>query len=263
VPVTNPDWFNDSNFWEQFAPIMFDDAHWAEVPAVADGVTRFAALNLYGENPETSILKSPPKVLDLCCGFGRISAELARMGYAVTGVDITESYLETAREEALYEDLNIEYINSDAREFTRPDFFDLAVNLYNSFGYFANQDDDLRIARNVYSSLKKGGCFIIEIFGKEITVRDFVEAEWFERAGFMVLTKYKVLDSWTFLYNRWILIKDGKKIEKTFSYRLYSAAELRSLLLEAGFSKVDIFGEWDARAYDQHSDKLIVAARKL
>jgi len=241
---------------------MFDDAHWAEVPAVADGVTRLAGMDFYGETPETS-LKSPPKALDICCGFGRISAELARMGYAVTGVDITESYLRTAREEAAHENLEIEYIHSDAREFTRSDFFDVALNLYNSFGYFADQNDDLRIARNAYNSLKKGGCFIIEIFGKEVTVRDFIEAEWFERAGFTVLTKYKILDSWTLLHNRWILIKDGMKIEKKFSYRLYSAAELRSLILEAGFSKVDIFGDWDGCPYDQYANKLIVIGRKL
>jgi SAM-dependent methyltransferase len=261
VPLTNPEWFNDSNFWEQFAPIMFDDAHWAEVPAVADGVTYLAGMELYGE--KSTSLKEPPKALDICCGFGRISAELARMGYAVTGVDITDSYIKTAKEEAQYENLEIEYIHSDAREFIRKDFFDLAVNLYNSFGYFANQNDDLLIAKNVFNSLKKGGCFIIETFGKEVAVRDFVESEWFERAGFTVLTEYKVLDSWTFLHNRWILIKDGKRIEKTFSYRLYSAVEFKSLLLEVGFSKVDIYGEWDARAYDQNAEKLIVAARKL
>jgi len=262
VPVTNSEWFKESDFWEQFAPIMFDDAHWVEVPAVADGITRFAGMDFYGENPEV-FLKSPPKALDICCGFGRISAELSRMGYAVTGVDITESYLRTAREEAAYENLEIEYIHSDAREFTRSDFFDVALNLYNSFGYFTDQSDDLRIARNACNSLKKGGSFIIDIYGKEITVRDFVEAEWFERAGFTVLTEYKVSDSWTFLYNRWILIKDGIKIEKIFSYRLYSAAELRSLLLEAGFSKVDIYGGWDGCPYDQYAKRLIVIGRKL
>ena len=68
---------------------MFDDAHWAEVPFTADGITHLSRFNQYGESP----LESAPKVLDLCCGFGRISAELARRGFAVTGVDITESYL--------------------------------------------------------------------------------------------------------------------------------------------------------------------------
>jgi SAM-dependent methyltransferase len=255
----NTEWFNDSNFWEQYAPIMFDDARWKEVPAVVGGITRLANFDFDGE---TSKIQSSPKVLDLCCGFGRISAELARRGFSVTGVDITESYLQTAKEEAALEKLNIEYVKADARDFVRPDFFDLAVNLYISFGYFSSQKDDLLLVRNVYESLKKGSTFIIETLGKEIAVRDFVESEWFERAGFTVLTQYESLDSWTFLKNRWILIKDGKRIEKVFIQRLYSASELRALLLEAGFSKVEIFGDWDESPYDKRAAKLIIAGRK-
>jgi len=257
----NTEWFIDSNFWEQYAPIMFDDAHWSEVPAVADGITRLANFDFYGETSKNQIT-SNPKVLDLCCGFGRISAELARRGFSVTGVDITESYLKTAKEDADHEKLTIEYIKADAREFVRPDFFDLAVNLYISFGYFERREDDLLLARNVYKSLKKGGSFIIETLGKEIAVRDFVETEWFERAGFTVLTQYEALDSWTFLKNRWILIKDGKRLEKVFTQRLYSASELKALLLEAGFSKAEIFGDWDESPYDRRAAKLIAVGRK-
>jgi len=254
-------WFEDVAFWERFAPIMFDDAHWAEVPIVADAVTRLSRFNFY-ENNSKEPLVSSPRVLDLCCGFGRISAELARMDFAVTGVDITETYLKTAREEAEYENLNIEYIQADARKFVRPNFFDSAVNLYISFGYFSDQKDDLLLLRNVYESLKKGGCFIIETLGKEIAVRDFVESEWFERAGFTVLTEYEPLDSWTFLKNRWILLKDGQRHEKTFTQRLYSASELRAIMLQAGFEKVEIYGNWDESPYNSRAAKLIAVGRK-
>jgi len=256
-------WFEDADFWERFAPVMFDDAHWAEVPVVADAVTRLARFDLYASKSSLAAQAAAgPKILDLCCGFGRISAELSRMGYAVTGVDITESYLKTAREDAKYENLNIEYIRADARKFVKADFFDAAVNLYISFGYFSDQKDDLLLLRNVYQSLKKGGSFIIETLGKEIAVRDFVEAEWFERAGFTVLTEYEALDSWTFLKNRWILIKDGQRQEKVFTQRLYAASELRAILLEAGFAKVEIYGDWDESPYDRHAAKLIAVGRK-
>jgi hypothetical protein len=114
----------------------------------------------------------------------------------------------------------------------------------------------------VCESLKTGGSFFIETLGKEIAVRDFVECEWFERAGFTVLTEYETVDSWTFLKNRWILIKDGTRIEKTFLQRLYSASELRDLLLEAGFSKVEIYGDWNENPYDRRAVKLIAVARK-
>jgi SAM-dependent methyltransferase len=259
VVVYKKEWFNDADFWTRYAPIMFDDAHWAEVPDVADGVTRLAGLDLYGGD---SGLRSAPKVLDLCCGMGRVSSELARRGFSVTGVDITQVFLETARDDAAYENLGIEYLEADARSFRRPGFFDTAVNLYISFGYFEDPADDLLLARNVYESLKSRGSFIIETLGKEIAVRDFTEGEWFERAGFTVLTQYEALDSWGALKNRWILIKDGKRTEKVFTQRLYAASELRALLLEAGFSSAELYGDWGGEPYDHRARTLIAVGRK-
>jgi SAM-dependent methyltransferase len=244
------EWFNDESFWEQYAPVMFDEKRWAEVPAAADGVIRLARL------------KGAPRILDLCCGFGRMTLEFARRGFAVTGVDITESYLKTAREDAIYENLDIEFVREDVRDFKRPHFFDLAVNLYISFGYFADPLDDKKFIQNACESLKSGGTLIIDTLGKEIAVRDFVESEWFEKAGFLVLTEYEALDSWGSLKNRWILIKDGRQIERTFTQRLYSAAELRALLFEAGFAEVEIYGDWNEAVYDNRAERLIAVGRK-
>ena len=253
------EWFNDDDFWSRYAPIIFDDRRWEEVPAVVDGVTRLSAV---------SVCAPGMKVLDLCCGMGRITAEFARRGFAATGVDITSSLLDAARDDAENENLNIEYILSDARSFVRPAFFDIAVNLYISFGYFEEAADDLLLTRNVYKSLKPGGSFIIETLGKEIAVRDFTEGEWFERAGYAVLTEYEAVDSWAGLKNRWILIKNTasgdqpRRIEKTFVQRLYAASELRDLLFKAGFSAVEIYGSWDERPYDQDAEILIAVGRK-
>jgi SAM-dependent methyltransferase len=238
---------------------MFDDAHWAEVPRVADGVTALARLDLYGP---PSGAASGPRLLDLCCGFGRISLELARRGFAVTGVDITESFLRTAGEDALYDGLDVEFVREDARSFRRPGFFDAAVNLYISFGYFEDPADDLLAARNVFDSLKPGGVFIMETLGKEIAVRDFIECEWFERAGYTVLTEYEAVDSWAALKNRWVLIRGGERTEKVFTQRLYAATELRRLLFEAGFDSVKIYGDWDESAYDEKAEKLIAVGGK-
>jgi SAM-dependent methyltransferase len=254
------EWFNDESFWEQYAPIMFDTKRWNEVPAVADGITRLARLNLCNET--AAPLPSPPQALDLCCGFGRITLELARRGFMATGVDITPSYLAAARDDAAYENLDIEFIQEDVRSFKRPKAFDVAVNLYISFGYFADPKDDRLFLRNAWESLKDGGTLIIETLGKEIAVRDFVEAEWFERAGFMVLTEYTPVDSWASLKNRWILIRDGERIERSFTQRLYAASELRQLLLETGFSSVELYGNWDEAPYDHRAETLIAVGRK-
>jgi SAM-dependent methyltransferase len=261
------EWFNDEVFWKQYAPIMFDARRWTEVPVVADGVTRMARLPLYEYPPvyKSAELSAPggPRAADLCCGFGRIGLELARRGFAVTGVDLTSAYLDTAKDDAAYERLEVEFVHEDVRRFKRPNFFDLALNLYISFGYFANQEDDRLFARNVHESLRDGGCFIIETLGKEIAARDFIEAEWFERAGYFVLTKYEAVNSWEGLKNRWILVnKEGKTIERTFTQRLYAATELRHLLLDAGFSAVELYGNWEEGPYDQHAESLIAVGRK-
>ncbi|MDR1948711.1 MAG: class I SAM-dependent methyltransferase [Spirochaetaceae bacterium] len=280
------EWWNDAEFWERYAPIMFDNKRWTEVPEVADGITRLARLGLYGgEEPASGgmangtsdgmadgtdgetgggrpCLQSPPRILDLCCGFGRITLELARRGFSATGVDVTRAYLETARADAAYENLDVEFVHADGRLFSRHEEFDAAVNCYISFGYFENSDDDRLMARNVWDSLKPGGAFIIETLGKEIAVRDFTQGEWFERAGYTVLTEYAPVDSWTRLWNRWILIREGNRIEKTFTQRLYAASELRQLLLEAGFSRVELYGGWDESPYDYRAEKLIAVGRK-
>jgi SAM-dependent methyltransferase len=259
------EWFDDEDFWNQYASVMFDDTHWAEVPVVADGVTALARLDLYGEEARARAAgltaAEGPRVLDLCCGFGRISLELARRGFLVTGVDITGSYLECAREDAAHENLDVEFIREDIRVFKRPGAFDAALSLYISFGYFEDSGDDLLAAKNARDSLKPGGAFIIETLGKEIAVRDFVKAEWFERSGLTVLTEYAPVDSWTRLKNRWIIIKDGTRREKIFTQRLYAASELRSLLLEAGFESVEIYGGWDESPYDDKARALIAVGR--
>ncbi|MDR2392937.1 MAG: methyltransferase domain-containing protein [Treponema sp.] len=255
------EWFDDERFWEAYAPIIFDSQHWAEVPLVADSVTRLAKLNLYESLGEGN-RAAGPWVLDFCCGFGRITLELARRGFMATGVDITQSYLQTAREDAAYENLDIEFIHEDVRSFTRSQFFDLVTNLYISFGYFENPNDDRLMVKNAYESLKPGGTFIIETLGKEIAVRDFVEREWFTRAGLTVLTEYTPVDAWEGLKNRWILLKDGQWLERTFIQRLYAASELRRLLLDTGFASVELYGDWNDGAYDNRAQVLIAVGRK-
>ena len=253
------EWFYDEDFWEHYAPVIFTGSRMAEAPEAADAVTRLAALNLY----EKKTAKSGPLILDLCCGFGRITLELARRGFIATGVDITEYYLCKARQDAAYEKLKIEFIKEDIRSFKRENTYDTAINLYNSFGYFENEKDNLLFLKNVYSSLKEGGSFIMDVMGKEIAVRDFTEADWFEISGLTFLVNNCPVDSWTSQRCRWILLDQyGKHREKIFTQRLYAASELRSLFLEAGFSAVELYGGWDESPYDDKAHTLIAVGRK-
>ncbi len=242
------EWFEDEEFWDVFAPLMFDENRWAEVPGVVDAIER-----LTGASP-------PGAVLDACCGPGRHSLEFAGRGYRVTGVDLMDSYLEAARESARDEGLDIEFLRADLREFRRPGAFDLAVNLFNSFGYFADPAQDLGMLRNIRESLKPGGRFVLEMLGKETAVRDFTEGEWFERNGWTVLTEYSAVGAWEGMRNRWILIRGAERIERTFVQRLYSGTEMAALLARAGFGEVRILGSLDGAPYDRKAESLVALA---
>jgi SAM-dependent methyltransferase len=246
--VAGGDWFEDEEFWTAYAPIMFDEERWAEVPAVVDAI-------------EALVRPAPgAAVLDACCGPGRHSVELASRGYAVTGVDITDAYLDAARESAVGL-TNARFLHADIRELDMPSAFDLAINLYTSFGYFAEPAEDLAALRRLRLALRPGGELLLETTGKETAVRDFTAGESFERGGWSVRTEYAVVGAWEGLRNRWIMSRDGRTIDRAFVLRLYSGTELRSALLGAGFSDVRILGGLDGSPYDEAARSLVALAR--
>jgi SAM-dependent methyltransferase len=249
--IMKKQWFEDEAFWQHFAPVMFESDRWAEAPAVVDGLQYLCGL----ENG------AGVKVADLCCGMGRIAVELARRDFTVTGVDITASYLQAAAELAK-DEVQLELIQADVRDFVRPQAYDLALNMYTSFGYFDDPADDLRFVSNARQSLKRGGQFVIEVDGKELTARDFSEDEWFEREGWTVLTEYRPVNNWGGLWHRWIVFQDGQRFERSFVRRMYSATEMEALLRQAGFASVEFYGDWDGIPYD-HNARVMIAIAKV
>ena len=246
------DWFESENFWTQFAPIMFDDARWAEAPTVAEYVKDLASLG------------PGSKVLDAGCGLGRISVELAALDLDVTGVDIIQSELDAARESAEAEGVPLTLINHDLRSFQACEQFDCAINLYTSFGYCATIEEDMKILKNIADSVKTGGTFIMECTSREIAIMYFTAGEEFERAGYKVVTHFEVVGAWEGLRSQWTLYPlDSKQaIDHTFIQRLYPATFLRDKLIDFGYSKVNIYGDFDKSPYNEHARTMVIIGRK-
>ena len=244
-------WFENESFWKNYGPIMFDAPRWAEAPGIAEAVCKIAGLS------------KGSSILDAGCGPGRISVELALRGLDVTGVDLIQAELEAAKESAESEGVKIEFIKADLRSFSSEKKFDCAVNLYTSFGYCDTIEEDIKILRRISECVRPGGFFIIECTSRETAVKYFTEGEWFERAGMTVLTQFSVEGAWEGLRSKWILFgKDGGKIEHEFVQRLYSAVELRRLILASGFSSAEIYGGYNFELYNQNAKTMVIVARK-
>jgi SAM-dependent methyltransferase len=201
-------------------------------------------------------------VLDLCCGPGRHSLELARRGFKVTGLDRTASYLEQARSRAHEEGLDIEFVQEDMRAFCRPDAFDGAINVFTSFGYFEDPAEDRKVLANLYRSLKPGGCVLLDTMGKEVLARLYRGSDWREQDGVLYLEERNVQPGWGWIENRWIMIEGTEWKEFTLGHRLFSATELMALFKEAGFASADVYGSFEGAPYDHNARRLIVVARK-
>jgi len=247
---TQGPWHEQDGFWQTFESVIFEEERLALAPAETEHIVTLLALE-----PEHQIC-------DLCCGVGRHSIELAQRGLAVTAVDRTARYLEAAAQRARDAGLDIEFVQKDMRDFCRPGSFDAVLNLFTSFGYFGARADDRRVVENAHRSLRPGGRLLIDMMGKEVIARIFHRRDWQPAAGGIVLYERKVVDDWSRIENRWILIKDGRQHEWNFSHRVYSATELCTLLGDSGFRGVQAYGNLDGAPYDEKAERLVVVGYK-
>ncbi|MCB0256379.1 MAG: class I SAM-dependent methyltransferase, partial [Anaerolineae bacterium] len=213
-------WYDQDAFWELVEPMLFN-AH--RLGLAKEQVRQVEKLLQ---------LSGGARILDLCCGIGRHSIELADLGYAVTGVDRTQRYIEQARQTALERGLGPVFLVGDMRDYRSPDGYDAVLNMFGSFGYFADEADDRKVVANMYEALRPGGQVLIETMGKEILARQFQERNWHEVDDLLILSEQKITQNWGRVETRWIAIRGTERIEHHVSIHSYSAVELSSLLAD-------------------------------
>jgi len=244
-------WFDDDDFWETMAPMLFSSSITDLAIEQVDDVEKLLGI------------EKDSDVLDLCCGVGRHSIELAKRGYRVTAVDRTSLYLGELRRATERLRLAVELIQSDMRQFRRPNSYDAVINMFTSFGYFEDQDDDRRVVENVFSSLRQDGKLVMELVGKEILAKIFQPRNWQRwEDGTIMLEEHTVTRNWSWMENTWTVIRPGFYKEFRLSHRVYSASELSTLLFESGFHTVDVYGHLSGIPYDQDAKRLVVVGRK-
>jgi SAM-dependent methyltransferase len=140
--------------------------------------------------------------------------------------------------------------------------FDGAIMMYTSFGYFEDPTENLQVLLNVYRSLKEGGALVMDLMGKEVLARIFQERGWDEDDGVIYLQERKVCKDWSWIENRWILIRDQERHEFNLSHWVYSATELSGMLIDCGFETVKVYGDLEGAPYDHTAKRLVVVARK-
>ncbi|MEV4754297.1 methyltransferase domain-containing protein [Micromonospora sp. NPDC049559] len=184
------------------------------------------------------------RILDAGCGRGRHLVPLAAAGYEVTGVDISARNVELARAAVNRHDVKAEAVVADLRDVALDGPYDLALFMLSSFGYHSDADN-VRLLRNVRRHLRIGGRLMLDQPNREQLVAGFLTRSWAEVGGHYYLMHYG-LDLHAGARDSWLTVFHPEAGLRDYFHRLrlYTTAELRQVLREAGFALDLVLGDF-------------------
>jgi len=186
------------------------------------------------------------RILDVGCGTGRHSIELAKRGYTVTGVDLSRSQLDRARKKAAEKNLSIPFLEHDARDLPFNHEFDVAIMLCEGgFPLMETDEMNYEILKNVTRSLTDSGTFIFTTLNGLFPLYHSVEKFCAETTGEGNATyRGNTFDLMTFRDHNITECEDddGNKKTLTCDERYYVPSEITWLLKTLGYKKIDIYG---------------------
>lgn len=186
-------------------------------------------------------------ILDLACGQGRHSLELARRGFKnIYGLDRSHYLIQKAKSLNQKENLSVSFKEGDARKLPYAnDTFDVVMILGNSFGYFENIEDDMNILKEVYRVLKPNGKFLIDLADGDYLRAHFSPRswEWLDNKHFVCRERSLAGDKIRLISREVIThIQKGVIVDQFYAERLYSRDDIKDLLVKTGFNKVQLHG---------------------
>jgi 2-polyprenyl-3-methyl-5-hydroxy-6-metoxy-1,4-benzoquinol methylase len=197
-------------------------------------------------------------VLDVPCGNGRLSFELANRGYRVTGIDIAEEFIEEARSAALEGNASIEFIVGDMRNIEGLGVYDSAFCFGNSFGFLEYADMEKFLAR-VARALKPRGRFIVNTaMAAESVLPDFEEQSCHEMGDITMTIKERYVAEESCVDSEYIFERNGETDPRKAKHWIYTAAEIRRMLERAGFEILNCFGSLQREPFQLGSRELFV-----
>lgn len=199
-------------------------------------------------------------ILDLCCGMGRHALALHDFGYQVTGVDLSEVLLHEAHK--LDARNKVKWIRGDMRQVPLQDQFDAVVNLFTSFGYFSEDDDNLKVLQEIRRLLQPSGKFIIDYLNPSYVIKHIVPHS--QRVeGAMTIEENRTIEDG--FVKKQIVIREAGGPDRHYAeqVKLYPAEQLRALVEKAGLCIDQVYGNYDEQQFQaEASPRLILVGHK-
>lgn len=212
---------------------------------------------------------NPKLILDLGCGTGNVTERLAKKGYGMIGIDISEDMLAIAREKAQVEGLDILYLLQDMREFELYGTVNCILSLFDSLNYITEKEDLLEVFRLVNNYLHPGGLFIFDL-NTEYKFREVlaqnVFAETRENAAYIWENYYDEEDGINEFYMNFFIQKEDEngyeRREECHYEKAYSIETIKELLAESGLEFLNIYDAFTFEPPRSDSQRVYFVARE-
>ncbi|MFA5961350.1 MAG: methyltransferase domain-containing protein [Parcubacteria group bacterium] len=206
------------------------------------------------------------RILDIPCGYGRHSIELAKRGYAIVGIDINATHLKNAIDRLRELGIAVDFRKESMLDIAYFNQFDHIINMCYSFGFFETDSDNREVLRNFFRALKPGGKFLMETDVNLSRVRAGKYKE-NEIRKLISGNQLQIIDRYSAITKRmdgaWIIIRpDGTLVRKDYSVRVFEKDEFVDWCLDAGFVSCEAYGNWWGSPYDENSEQIIFVAHK-
>ncbi|MBK5219109.1 MAG: methyltransferase domain-containing protein [Thermoleophilia bacterium] len=213
--------------------------------------------------------KGGERVLDLACGSGRHSIELARRGFSVVGADISPDLIEIANRDAAAEpDLDASFVEADLRELDLEAEFDIVLNLNDgAIGYFETEEENRRTFEVLSRALRPGGRNLIQLPNVLYAKENLPQRSWIPSSTMVELVEHRWNKSDNYMEGIMIAARFGEVLEGLkgleFRQRLYTVDELREIYASVGMELTDVFhGSGKRRDPTSSQFEVFVEARK-
>lgn len=233
-------WFS-TWFDTPYYHILYKNRNDEEAQGFMDNITHY--LNL----PENGT------ILDLACGKGRHSIYLNKLGYSVTGVDLSENSINIAKE---FENENLHFKTHDMRV-PMNETYDAVFNLFTSFGYFESHEDNINTLKAIKESLNEYGFGVIDFFNADFILENLIPEETKEIDGIVFNIKKRVENKKII---KEIRFEDhGESYFFTEKVSAFTLEDFEQMMEEAGIYLLEVFGDYKLRKfYKTQSERLIM-----
>jgi 2-polyprenyl-3-methyl-5-hydroxy-6-metoxy-1,4-benzoquinol methylase len=199
------------------------------------------------------------KILDAACGKGRHSLTLAKLGFDVTGIDLSQNSISYAKQ---FESANLKFAVHDIREVYKKEGFDYVFNLFSSFGYCEDDAEDNKAMKAFAENLKEGGTLVLDYINSEWAVKAMKPRDIIQRGETQFHIKKRIEKG--FIKKKIEFLAGGENHTFEEQLKVINLFRFEKMFQEAGFELKKTYGDYELNEFiSTSSPRLIMVAQKV